>query len=120
MGVKGCWTCRAGEQAGEYLGTESATGPNGQHERDGLVDYLDPQLTKPRAQGECRGYGMQLSWPREGDGKRAVVARDVDVVPRGRNLNHSPPRARFVNAGAWDVELAARLHLERERDGNWN
>ena len=60
---------------------------------------------------ECQGYGIQLSWPRDGDGKRAVVLRDVDVRRRRHrggilDLDPVPPRARFVNVGAWDVALA--------------
>ncbi|KAK7187633.1 hypothetical protein PSPO01_06367 [Paraphaeosphaeria sporulosa] len=96
MGVKGCWTCR---------------------ERKVRCDVQRPTCGNcSKARRVCQGYGMQLSWPRDGDGKRAIVARDVDAAARGQNRNLYPPRARFVNAGAWDVELAMRLELENKNE----
>jgi hypothetical protein len=63
---------------------------------------------------ECQGYGIQLSWPRDGDGKRAVVLRDIDARrrrQRGRDLDPVAVlvRARFVNVRSWDVALAVEL-----------
>ncbi|OQV10139.1 Fungal specific transcription factor domain-containing protein isoform 3 [Cladophialophora immunda] len=82
MGIKGCWTCRA---------------------RKVRCDAHRPTChTCTKARRVCRGYGIQLSWPREGDCKRAVVLRHkhctVESVGRG-----------FLNASCWDVALAAEL-----------
>lgn len=68
-----------------------------------------------KARRECQGYGIQLSWPREGDVKRAVVLRDIDVRQRrqrGGDLVPVPARARFVNVRSWDVALAIAVELE--------
>ena len=64
-----------------------------------------------KARRECQGYGVQLSWPKDGDAKRAVVLGDIDVRRR-RQRGGDPVRARFVNVRSWDVALALALGVE--------
>jgi hypothetical protein len=72
-----------------------------------------------KARRDCQGYGTQLSWPRDGDGKRAVVLKNVDMR-RGRqqieDLVSIPllARARFLNVRSWDVALALAIQPEND------
>jgi hypothetical protein len=68
---------------------------------------------------QCQGYGIQLSWPRDGDIKRAVVLRDMDARRRRQRGGDPDPdlvpvRARFVNVRSWDVALALAVELEND------
>jgi hypothetical protein len=70
-----------------------------------------------KARRDCQGYGTQLSWPKDGDGKRAVVLRNVDMRQgrqHGKDLASVPllVRARFVNVRSWDVALALAIKPE--------
>jgi hypothetical protein len=67
-----------------------------------------------KSRRDCQGYGIQLSWPRDGDGKRSVVLK-TDDMRRGRQHGEDlvsvplPVRARFVNVRSWDVALALAI-----------
>lgn len=71
-----------------------------------------------KAKRVCKGYGVQLSWPRDGDEKRAVVLRYADTDLQQRHVKHASSRSKFVNTGLWDVELAMQLELA-SRDEDW-
>ncbi|KAF3076710.1 hypothetical protein CFAM422_001826 [Trichoderma lentiforme] len=93
MGIKGCWTCRA---------------------RKVRCDLRKPTCTNcAKALQPCKGYGMQLSWPREGNKRRALVNRDTAGLSklsqqyRGRGVM-------FLNAFTSDVALADALQENRE------
>ncbi|KAI3323423.1 fungal-specific transcription factor domain-containing protein [Xylariaceae sp. AK1471] len=85
MGIKGCWTCR---------------------ERKVRCDSHWPRCGNcTKARRVCQGYGIQLSWPRDGDSKRAIVSRDTR---RSVNILQSHVR-RFLNSSSWDVSLSEEL-----------
>ncbi|KAH7094456.1 fungal-specific transcription factor domain-containing protein [Paraphoma chrysanthemicola] len=90
MGVKGCWTCR---------------------ERKVRCDAQKPTCGNcAKARRECQGYGMQLSWPKDEDSKRAVVLGGADVRQlRQQGVIADPEQARFVNVRSWDVALALAM-----------
>lgn len=68
---------------------------------------------------ECLGYGVQLSWPRDGDKKRVVVSSDGDGDGDARRRQRgSDVRARFVNVRSFNVALALAVELENGVD-NW-
>ncbi|KAF2000801.1 hypothetical protein P154DRAFT_575512 [Amniculicola lignicola CBS 123094] len=85
MGAKGCWTCR---------------------ERKVRCDSRWPTCGNcTKARRVCQGYGIQLSWPRDGDRKRAITLHDTH---RAMKLPRSKAR-RFLNAYSWDMALSAEL-----------
>jgi hypothetical protein len=55
----------------------------------------------------CKGYGIKLSWPRDGDGKRALVMRDVHH--NGQDVSLPGRARRFLNSSFWDLSLSAEL-----------
>jgi hypothetical protein len=67
-----------------------------------------------KSQRECLGYGVQLSWPKDGDKKRALVVSNGDA--RRRQHRGVNTRARFVNVRSWDVALALAVELENGID----
>ncbi|KAH7084812.1 fungal-specific transcription factor domain-containing protein [Paraphoma chrysanthemicola] len=90
MGVKGCWTCR---------------------ERKVRCDARKPTCGNcTKAKRECRGYGMQLSWPKAEDNRRSFVLRGANVRQQlQRGVIADPEQARFVNVRSWDVALALAM-----------
>lgn len=55
-----------------------------------------------KAHRSCKGYGIQLSWPRSKDKRRSIIGYHL--------VKHSQPRAReFLNVSSWDVWLSDRL-----------
>ncbi|KAJ3544369.1 hypothetical protein NM208_g3087 [Fusarium decemcellulare] len=54
---------------------------------------------------------MQLSWPRDGDRKRAVISRAARFVVDTRQSNIR----RFLNSSTWDVSLSEELENGRNR-----
>jgi hypothetical protein len=65
-----------------------------------------------KALQSCKGYGMQLSWPREGDKRRALVHHSAATVAR------LPERYRergllLLNTSSWDVALSDTLQGNR-------
>lgn len=60
-----------------------------------------------QARRECEGYGLRLSWPRENDKKRAIVAvlPVISAPMRTRHMSCSP----FLNTTSQDIELYCRL-----------
>jgi len=62
-----------------------------------------------KARRVCQGYGMQLSWPRHGDRKRAITSRDTR-----RAVNTLQPNVKgFLNSSSWDVSLSEELENGR-------
>ena len=53
---------------------------------------------------KCSGYGLQLSWPRASDSRRAVVARHQTHLP-SKQRQRSGRRTRFINTSIWDLDL---------------
>ncbi|KIW62327.1 hypothetical protein PV04_10508 [Phialophora macrospora] len=89
MGVKGCWTCRA---------------------RKVRCDSHWPTCGNcTKARRICQGYGIQLSWPRDDDRKRAIISRDTR---RAVNSIQSKVR-RFLNTSTWDISLSEELESGR-------
>lgn len=56
----------------------------------------------------CRGYGIQLSWPRDGDKKRAMISRDTAISTRQSSIAKG-----FLNTSSWDVSLSEELERGR-------
>jgi hypothetical protein len=46
---------------------------------------------------------MQLSWPRDGDERRAIVLRDVPSLAINSTFKH------FLSTNSWDVSLSEDL-----------
>lgn len=53
----------------------------------------------------CQGYGMQLSWPRNGDRKRAIVLRDTQCAA---DTCHTSVK-KFLHSSTWDISLSEEL-----------
>ncbi|KAF2802408.1 uncharacterized protein BDZ99DRAFT_202563 [Mytilinidion resinicola] len=89
MGIKGCWTCK-----GRKVRCDSHRPRCGNCTKAGRV---------------CQGYGIQLSWPRDGDRKRAIISRDTR---RAVNNLHSNVKT-FLNSSSWDISLSEELENGR-------
>ncbi|KAJ4214609.1 hypothetical protein NW759_010163 [Fusarium solani] len=82
MSQRGCMTCR---------------------DRKVLCDRTLPTCTRcARAGRRCDGYGTRLSWPREGDVRRAILG-PAPVERRRYDTRH------FVNTSTWDIEMHALI-----------
>ncbi|KAJ9155453.1 Zinc-finger transcription factor [Pleurostoma richardsiae] len=88
---KACWTCK---------------------DRKVLCDRGAPTCGNcARAQRECQGYGLRLSWPRDNDKRRAITGKpSVDAAHGSQRETH---HRLFVNATGWDIELYRYLALQR-------
>lgn len=53
-----------------------------------------------RSKRACQGYALRLSWPKAGDGRRAIVAR-----PSFRRPTRHISDASMVHTTAWDIEM---------------
>jgi hypothetical protein len=53
---------------------------------------------------ECLGYGLKLSWPRDGDKKRAIV------LESDAQLSYSSVSGEFVRVSTIDIELYKNPH----------
>ncbi|KAI1611957.1 fungal-specific transcription factor domain-containing protein [Exophiala viscosa] len=89
MGIRGCWTCR---------------------ERKIRCDSHWPRCGNcTKARRVCQGYGIQLSWPRHSDRKRAIISRDTR-----RTVNTLPSNVKgFLNTSSWDISLSDELEKGR-------
>lgn len=58
-----------------------------------------------KARRLCQGYGIQLSWPRDGDRKRAKISRDTFAVDNTLGM----PLKKFLNTSSWDIILSEQL-----------
>lgn len=65
------------------------------------------------AKKKCLGYGLRLSWPREGDRRRAIVPSQT--TPQHDIMQLSTFRTRFINTTFWDITL----HDEMVNDGTF-
>ncbi|KAF2452770.1 fungal-specific transcription factor domain-containing protein, partial [Lineolata rhizophorae] len=57
-----------------------------------------------RANRLCGGYGTRLSWPREHDKRRGVVAYTTVKFPVAPRIGRQ-----FINTSSWDIELHDHL-----------
>ncbi|KAH6888442.1 fungal-specific transcription factor domain-containing protein [Thelonectria olida] len=88
---KGCWSCKA---------------------RKVQCDRRLPTCQKcARARRECQGYGLRLSWPRDGDKKRAITGTSPEARSRGIVVRLGTDLA-FVNTTWRDIELHRHLSLQ--------
>lgn len=65
-----------------------------------------------KARKACKGYGIQLSWPKNGDNRRAVVCRDTKGLVKVK----APSRRSSIvllNTSCWDVSLSDALQQKR-------
>lgn len=53
-----------------------------------------------RSKRSCQGYALRLSWPKTGDGRRAIVATSSFRRPARQFSNAS-----MVHTTAWDIEM---------------
>lgn len=68
-----------------------------------LCDRTLPTCTRcARAGRRCDGYGTRLSWPREGDARRAVIG-PAPIERRRYDARH------FVNTSTGDIEMHALI-----------
>jgi hypothetical protein len=67
-----------------------------------------------KARRVCQGYGIQLSWPRDGDRKRARVSVDM---PRAMTIRQRKT-TRFLNSSSWDIWLSEELENGRTSGEN--
>lgn len=74
-------------------------------ERKIRCDLRVPTCSKCfQAHRRCLGYGLRLSWPRNGDKRRAVVCTPPNDVNR-EVADRENGRLVFVNVSSWDVGL---------------
>ncbi|KAF2972199.1 hypothetical protein GQX73_g1501 [Xylaria multiplex] len=86
---RGCWTCKS---------------------RKVQCDQGTPTCQRcAKAQRECEGYELRLSWPRDNDKRRAIRATLPVTSKRAqaRYLGYNP----FINTTSQDVEFYHRLSL---------
>jgi len=57
-----------------------------------------------RSKRTCKGYGLQLSWPRPGDGRRAMVVRQQHSKKATEGYSYTAGK-RLIHAHSRDVEL---------------
>ncbi|UKZ68652.1 uncharacterized protein TrAtP1_009676 [Trichoderma atroviride] len=83
---KGCWTCTA--------------------RRIQCDGHLPACRKCARAQRKCEGYEMRLSWPRDNDNKRALVADSAPAVQSPNRRNNL-----FVNTTWQDMQVYRDITL---------
>ncbi|KAF2870606.1 fungal-specific transcription factor domain-containing protein [Massariosphaeria phaeospora] len=67
-----------------------------------LCDRTTPTcLQCARTKRKCRGYGLRLSWPSQGDTRRAVVGKSPVQKSEARAFSN----ARLVHMFSWNVEM---------------
>ncbi|KAI0376219.1 fungal-specific transcription factor domain-containing protein [Hypomontagnella monticulosa] len=89
MKTRGCWTCKA---------------------RRVQCDGGLPACRKcVQARRECQGYGMRLSWPRDGNEKRAIMvgSQPASMFPRPGNIF-------FINTTRRDIELYRHISVRKQ------
>lgn len=80
--ARGCWTCK---------------------DRRVKCDRGLPRCANcARLQQECLGYGVRLSWPREGDTKRSIVGRPIAPLVRRRREGTG---IELVHTSYFDIEM---------------
>ncbi|OCL14685.1 hypothetical protein AOQ84DRAFT_384532, partial [Glonium stellatum] len=84
----GCWTCR---------------------ERKIRCDKQIPFCQNcSRSKRQCKGYGLRLSWPRQGDQRRAICAQDPRS-PEKSSKTLSDNHVRFLNVFTSDLNLYNKI-----------
>ncbi|WYZ44447.1 hypothetical protein EsH8_VII_000883 [Colletotrichum jinshuiense] len=61
----------------------------------------------------CQGYGLRLSWPRDGDRKRSVVGQVVSRPGSFQQHGHGSKPLYMINATSWDIEVYHYLSMRR-------
>ncbi|KAK1449450.1 hypothetical protein CMEL01_08765 [Colletotrichum melonis] len=91
---KCCWTCTA---------------------RKIQCDGALPTCMKcDRSQRKCEGYELRLSWPREGDNKRALKSIEAPAVTAIKRSNQIVVNPFFVNATSHHMELYGYSPLQSQ------
>jgi hypothetical protein len=80
-----------------------------------------------RAQRDCQGYELRLSWPRDNDKRRAITGNNAPpVVESSSQSSHKSTGLHFVNTTWQDMELYGYLaghmhphHLSRFSSKLW-
>ncbi|KAJ5889075.1 hypothetical protein N7495_009116 [Penicillium taxi] len=120
MGNKGCWTCRGNIQFTLYSYLNQAETDfclKLNTARKVKCDLNRPVCDKcAKARQTCRGFGIQLSWPRETDKRRAIVNHNI-ARPRANSRSQQKGDRVFLNTSYWDVSLSDAL-IERRDLGN--
>ncbi|KAI1179719.1 fungal-specific transcription factor domain-containing protein [Nemania sp. FL0916] len=79
--TKGCWTCK---------------------DRRVKCDLGRPSCANcVRLKQVCQGYGVRLSWPKDGDTKRAIVG----AVPAPLQNRHRSTEIELVHTSVFDIEM---------------
>lgn len=108
MGNKGCFTCRS--NAHSSLPLLSAANFPLQTARKMRCDSNRPVCGNcTKSQRVCEGYGVQLSWPREGDNRRALVSYDSVSVDYAAAKTPRKWGTQFLNTFHSDVSLSNAL-----------
>lgn len=103
VATRGCGTCR-----GKLPNVKPGPSSN-DADRKILCDRGTPTcLQCARSKRTCQGYGLRLSWPRPGDGKRAIVMKRQSWRKATKGDGYTA-HARLVNAYSRDVELHYHL-----------
>ncbi|KAK8124427.1 uncharacterized protein PG998_000186 [Apiospora kogelbergensis] len=91
---KGCWTCKA---------------------RKLQCDGRQPTCERcARGQRQCQGYELRLSWPRDGDKKRAMVAGSGGPPSVMVSRPQLPAKRFFINTTWQDLEHYHHLYLQTQ------
>ncbi|KAI3327809.1 hypothetical protein HD806DRAFT_484001 [Xylariaceae sp. AK1471] len=92
---RGCWTCK---------------------DRRVRCDLGLPTCTNcARVQQTCQGYGVRLSWPKDGDTRRSMIGKVS--VPQSNRLKDTD--IQLVHTSYFDLEMYYYLaKLRSSRDGN--
>lgn len=96
---KACWACRR-----KYQQFNPLTFAKTVEVSKVRCDLSTPTCSNCVRAGKTCQYGLRLSWPREGDARRSIVARHESyrkptVLPENGHIAH------FLNAGYPDVRL---------------
>jgi hypothetical protein len=103
VAIRGCGTCK-----GTYVNPEPRF-LSDDLDRKILCDRRVPVCQQcARSKRSCNGYGLKLSWPKPGDGRRAMVVKQQR--PRKTTEGPSYPTGiRLIHAYSRDVELYYHL-----------
>jgi len=97
----GCWTCR-GTPLGALLSIAlELTSPERKIRCDRQIPFCQNCF---RSKRQCQGYGIRLSWPRPGDQRRAVCAKNPLTLGNTVGLL-SGNKVQFLNVFASDLRL---------------
>lgn len=110
MTLKSCWTCRGRRPIGLFPPSKKCC-PLSDVTADRKVkcDLGTPTCSNCRHRNlQCQGYGLRLSWPRQGDKRRAVELKSIERQKKhllAKLYQHS----HFLNMTKWDMDLFYEL-----------